>query len=75
MKVIITFTPEVLAMIATVDTIDVNYGDWRDSHAAAEMAFVRLYGKLPQWAQVIESFEVINGAYLWVHRDTYKVDA
>lgn len=46
------------------------YGDWRDTMAAAEAQHVRDFGELPEWAIVIEKWELVaEDTYVWLHRD------
>lgn len=35
----------------------------------AEEAYIDIHGRVPTWAIFIEKFEVIDGSYLFVHRD------
>jgi hypothetical protein len=68
------FTPEMgyALTYVTVRGIEVvqHYGDWRDVFTAAETQYVRDFGELPEWAIVIEKWELVGeDAYIWVHRD------
>lgn len=38
-------------------------------HVAAEIAYIQYFGKVPEWAAYIEAFEVVNGNYIYIHRD------
>jgi hypothetical protein len=60
--------PEVLSFLANVEDIPYAYGDWRDAYAAAEMEYVRQFDTLPEWGVMLQEYEIINGAYLWVFR-------
>lgn len=41
----------------------------RNMMAIAETAYVYENNALPEWAVVIERFEIVNGSYLFIHRD------
>lgn len=41
----------------------------RALRAAAECAYIQDHGEMPAWATVLEGFEIINGAYLFIERD------
>lgn len=46
------------------------YGDTPAARsAAAECAYIKMHNALPAWGYVVERFEVVNGNYLFVHRD------
>lgn len=46
------------------------YGDTAAAHyAAAECAFIQMHNALPEWGYVVERFELIEGNYLFIHRD------
>lgn len=36
---------------------------------AAEVAYILYNDCLPEWACFIEAFEIIDGSYLFIHRD------
>jgi len=35
----------------------------------AEEAYIDIHGRVPEWSVFIESFEIIDGNYLFIHRD------
>lgn len=41
----------------------------RNMMAIAETAYIYANNALPEWAVVIERFEIIDGNYLFIHRD------
>ena len=55
-----------------------DYADIIKSHGkdgpqiAAETIYIYEHNRVPEWAVFIESFEIVNGNYLLIHRDPNK---
>ena len=50
-------------------TIDTIYTSSQIYHACSEVAYIQEHNAMPLWATVIDSFVMVDGAYVFTHRD------
>ncbi len=59
----------------TIRTCESIYADKASAQqAAAEHAYIKANHALPEWGRFVESFEIIDDAFLFIHADRDKAN-